>query len=137
MKFIIYGYLPYEAKLIREEVFCAEQGFINEFDETDTISSHLVAFENDVPIATCRIYPNENGYCIGRIAVIKAYRGKKIGAHIIEEAESYIRGQGGKEVSLSAQTRVEEFYRKQGYFSFGAVYLDEDCPHIKMIKKLN
>lgn len=138
MKFEVYDYLPDAAKKIREEVFCNEQGFKNEFDETDNVSVHFVAFENDVPIATCRIYLNgENIYCIGRIAVIKAFRGKNIGARIIEEAENYIRKKGGTKIIISAQTRVEEFYRKQGYLPDGEIYFDEYCPHIKMFKKLN
>ncbi len=137
MEFKIYNFLPDEAKTIRNEVFCIEQGFVDEFDKTDGISIHLVAFENNAPIATCRVYSNnENSYCIGRIAVIKAYRGKKIGARVIEEAEKYISEHGGKEILISAQTRVENFYKKQGYLPFGNEYLDENCPHVKMIKKL-
>lgn len=138
MKFEAYDYLPDAAKKIREEVFCNEQGFKNEFDETDNVSAHIVAFESGLPIAVCRVYPNgENSYGIGRIAVIKAFRGKKIGACIIGEAENYIRRKGGTKIIISAQTRVEEFYRKQGYLPDGEIYFDEYCPHIKMFKKLN
>ena len=137
MKFKIYEHLPDEAKAIRYEVFCNEQGFKTEFDETDEISTHLVAYDNETPIATCRIYKIENAtYAIGRVAVIKAWRGKNIGALILAEAEKYIHSQGGKEISVSAQTRVEEFYKKQGFTPIGNIYLDEGCPHVKMIKKL-
>ena len=138
MEFKIYWHLPDEAKEIRNEVFGKEQGFINEFDEKDEVSVHLVAFDNETPVATCRIYKDENdAYAVGRLAVVKAYRGKNIGAQILSEAENYIRSQGGKEISVSAQVRVEEFYKKQGFTPLGGVYLDESCPHIKMIKKLS
>ena len=137
MEFKIYEQLPEEAKKIRYEVFYNEQGFINEFDETDEVSAHLVAFDDETPIATCRIFKDgKDTYAIGRVAVVKALRGKNIGALILAEAENYIRSQGGKEIAVSAQTRVEGFYKKQGFTPIGGVYLDEDCPHVKMIKSL-
>ncbi len=137
MEFKIYGQLPDEAKTIRYEVFCNEQGFINEFDETDEVSAHLVVFDSETPIATCRIFKDgKDTYTVGRVAVVKAWRGKNIGALILAKAEYYIRSKDGKEISVSAQTRVEEFYKKQGFTPLGSVYLDEGCPHVKMIKKL-
>lgn len=36
--------LPAEAQKIRQAVFVTEQGFQEEFDQTDRISIHLVAF---------------------------------------------------------------------------------------------
>ena len=42
MKTQIYSTLPQEARRIREEVFVREQGFENEFDETDQRAFHLV-----------------------------------------------------------------------------------------------
>lgn len=41
----IFTSLPQDAKDIRIEVFMNEQGFENEFDEIDTISHHIVAFD--------------------------------------------------------------------------------------------
>ena len=133
-----YDYLPDGAIQIRKEVFVKEQGFEMEFDEIDDNATHLVCYENSVPIATCRYYWNEQigSYVIGRIAVGKNYRGKKIGACIIKEAEKYIREIGGIKVSLSAQQRAMEFYKKQGVISTGEIYLDEDCPHVWMYKVL-
>ena len=44
---------------------------------------------------------------------------------------------GYKEVGLSAQTRVQQFYEKLGYRAYGDVYKDEYCPHIAMKKTLS
>ena len=41
----IFTTLPQEAKNIRIEVFMKEQGFENEFDDIDTISHHIVVFD--------------------------------------------------------------------------------------------
>lgn len=46
----IFTSLPQDAKDIRIEVFMKEQGFENEFDEIDTISHHIVAFNEEKPI---------------------------------------------------------------------------------------
>lgn len=133
-----YDYLPDGAIQIRKEVFVEEQGFTMEFDEIDDYATHLVCYDNSLPIATCRFFWNEeiHSYVIGRIAVEKNYRGKKIGTSILEEAEKQIRKIGGKKVSLSAQQRALEFYKKQGFIATGETYLDEDCPHVWMYKLL-
>jgi predicted GNAT family N-acyltransferase len=49
----IFTTLPQEAKNIRIEVFMKEQGFENEFDDIDTISHHIVVFDEGKPIGTC------------------------------------------------------------------------------------
>lgn len=133
-----YEHLPKEAQEIREAVFMEEQGFHNEFDEIDSYANHLVLFEEKNPIATCRFFRNESceDYFIGRIAVIKEYRGKNIGAYLLKAAEAQIKNIGGKRIFLHAQCRAKEFYEKQGYKSYGEVVLEESCPHIWMFKNI-
>ena len=133
-----YIYLPEEAKKIRSEVFVKEQGFYDEYDEFDDIAKHMVMYSNEEPISTCRIYYNseKESYIIGRVAVLKEWRGKNIGRRILNAAEEYIRENGGKSVMLSGQVRVAGFYEKLGYIKQGETYLDEGCPHIWMKKNL-
>jgi predicted GNAT family N-acyltransferase len=133
-----YDYLSEDAIMIRNEVFVKEQGFNEEFDEIDGKATHIVMYDRERAISTCRIYYHieKLSFVVGRIAVIKAYRGKNIGAKMLRYVENNIRKNGGKNVVLSAQVRVAEFYEKQGYKKSGEVYLDEDCPHIWMEKKL-
>ena len=107
-----YNYLPEEAIKIRNEVFVKEQGFVEEFDEIDDIAKHIVLYKKENPISTCRIYFNteKQSFVIGRIAVVKEWRGKNIGTKIINIAEDSIKTDGGKSAMLSAQVRVAEFY---------------------------
>lgn len=131
--------LPFEAKKIRKEVFIEEQGFQNEFDETDTIAAHIVLYNQDeVPVATCRVFWDSmmETYTIGRLAVLKEYRGKNIGTDVIKAAEEYICEKGGHSVTLHAQCRVSDFYQKLGFVAYGEVGDDEGCPHIWMKKQL-
>lgn len=138
MKICIYeNQLPDQAKFIRETVFVEEQGFKEEFDTTDNISTHLVAYDGDKAAATCRFYQDDDGnYFLGRLAVLKEYRGKGVGAQLVNKAEECIMIRGGKELKLHSQLRAKPFYEKIGYNSFGEVDYDEDCKHIWMKKKL-
>ena len=54
----------------------------------------------------------------------------------MQEAEKQVRALRGDKLLLAAQTRVREFYEKQGYAAEGEEFLDEYCPHIWMSKAL-
>lgn len=138
MEIKTYKYIPEAAKKIRKEVFVREQGFEYEFDDIDNVAVHLVMYEAEDPVATCRIYWNEekNTYIVGRIAVVLAYRGRHAGAEMLQEAEKQVRVLGGRTLYLHAQCRASEFYEKQGYQETGDIGLEEDCPHIWMYKQL-
>lgn len=127
-----------EAKRIRQTVFVEEQGFQNEFDETDPIARHVVAWEDGRPIATGRVFPKDDTkdtWTIGRVAVLPPYRGKGIGALIVRRLEQIAQDCGAREWTLSAQLRAKGFYEALGYTAHGEIYQDEFCPHISMCKR--
>ncbi|MCQ4022608.1 MULTISPECIES: GNAT family N-acetyltransferase [unclassified Ruminococcus] len=134
----ITSYLPQFAKDIRQTVFITEQGFVNEFDDTDEKAWHLVVYDDNSPIACCRFFKGDgaNEFIIGRLAVLKEHRGKQLGALMVKEAEKYIRSLGGEKLSLSSQVRAKGFYEKQGFTASGDIYYDEYCEHIHMEKML-
>ncbi|MFQ9985779.1 MAG: GNAT family N-acetyltransferase [Lachnospiraceae bacterium] len=137
MNIELYNELPKEAYEIRKEVFVEEQGFDHEFDNIDKTAKHLVAYDGEIPVATCRFFHLSNQkYVIGRIAVRKQYRGKHIGSYLLRSAEDTIKQLGGTEIRLHAQEKVKTFYEKQGYCSCGEIDFDESCPHVWMYKKL-
>lgn len=130
-------YLPDAAKTVRKTVFEDEQGFIDEFDKTDEIATHFVMFdESDRPVATCRIFPDEvrNTFMLGRLAVIKEFRGKEFGSAMMHEAENYVIKTGGKSISLHAQCQASGFYSKLGYMTYGEIDEEQGCPHVWMKK---
>ena len=108
-------------------MFINEQGFQEEFDELDGISNHLVTFDGN---------EQDGIYYIGRLAVLKEYRSKHLGAKIVNEAEKIIKQKGGSEIRLHSQVQAMPFYQKQGYAPFGERDFDEDCPHQWMKKKI-
>lgn len=122
---------------VRQEVFVDEQGFTNEFDETDDIAYHLSIEDGEKNIATARIYKDDEGiFHAGRICVLKEYRKNHLGALIMSEISKKVSLLDGKKIVLSAQVRAKPFYEKQGYIAFGEEYLDEYCPHIDMYKNI-
>ena len=132
-----YNYMHQDIIDIRTEVFVIEQDFKEEFDDIDNSCNFLVMYDNDRAIAMCRYFPvDDDTYAIGRIAVLKEYRGKGIGSKIVEEAEMRLKSMNVKYAVLSAQLRAEEFYKKLGYVSEGETYYEEWCEHIKMRKKM-
>ena len=138
LHFKMYVQLPPEAVQIRQEVFVEEQGFEVEFDETDHHARHIVLFDDEMPVGVCRFYldDDKNAYVLGRVAVRKEFRGRSFGLMLVQEAEKQVRALRGDKLLLAAQTRVREFYEKQGYAAEGEEFLDEYCPHIWMSKAL-
>lgn len=128
--------LPDDAKAIRELVFMQEQGFKNEFDDIDDIAVHFVGYENGKAVATCRIFIENGEFILGRVAVLKEFRGKNLGFEIIREAEKEVIRRGGTSLSAHSQCRIKKFYEALGYEGFGEIDFDEYCPHIWMKKQL-
>ena len=128
---------PPEAMQVRQRVFVEEQGFRDEFDQIDGYATHFVLFDSEnAPVATCRVFesPEKNIYILGRLAVIKHYRGQGWGSALVKQAEAHVCSMGGLELRLHAQCRVKDFYAGLGFSAFGDVEYEEDCPHIWMKK---
>lgn len=131
-------YLTDEERMIRTAVFVDEQKFQNEFDDIDNNSVHLVLFCDNKPAACCRYYKGDEAgeCCLGRLAVLKEYRGRHFGNILVRKAECLLKSSGAKKLSLSAQVRVSGFYKKLGFVPVGEVYFDEYCEHIHMEKQI-
>lgn len=122
--------------MIRQCVFVEEQGFENEFDDIDKIAHQVVLYVDQNAVGCGRVYADETGslWHLGRLAILSAYRKAGYGAIIIEHLEAYVTSQKGSEIILSAQKHAILFYQKQGYASFGDLYMDEHVPHQNMRK---
>ncbi|MBQ7203105.1 MAG: GNAT family N-acetyltransferase [Eubacterium sp.] len=129
---------PPQAMEIRQTVFVDEQKFVDEFDEVDDFATHFVMYDGERPIACARAFfdTKENAYHIGRVAVLKDYRGRHLGEEIMFFAENELKNNGADFVTLSAQTRASGFYKSLGYEPYGEEYFDQYCPHIAMRKEL-
>lgn len=122
---------------VRENVFMQEQGFQNEFDDTDNTCWHLALTADGKTVGCARIFPDKDGlWHVGRVAVIKEYRGCHLGSAIMDAVEKKVAQLGGKGMVLSAQCQAVGFYQKNGYQVTSQPYMDEHCPHQDMVKML-
>ncbi|MBO0454053.1 GNAT family N-acetyltransferase [Candidatus Enterococcus murrayae] len=129
-----------DAVRIRQKVFVQEQGVPAklEIDEKEAYSVHFVLYTDEKkPAATVRLLPlDEQTLKLQRMAVLKEYRGNKLGAEIIKEAEAFASQQGFKAIELGAQLSSEKFYQKLGYTAYGEVFQDAGIDHVHMKKGL-
>ncbi|UOB51860.1 GNAT family N-acetyltransferase [Acinetobacter junii] len=123
--------LEQDAKFIRKQVFIIEQNILEEeeWDDQDMISDHFVVYDQDQPIATARLLQNNS---VGRVAVLKAYRGQGIGRMIMLEIIRQAHQQDRKFLQLSSQVHAISFYEKLGFSIQGDAYDECGIPHIKM-----
>ena len=133
MKYILTTALSDDIIYLRTKVFMEEQGFENEFDKQDEDCYFIVAYEDDKPMGMCRFFSDDQiHYHLGRVCVLKEYRKTGVGKGVVEEAKKHIKELNGKEIVLSAQSRVKDFYAKLGYQAYGEEYYDEHCLHVDM-----
>ena len=121
---------------IREKVFIQEQGVPAEleWDGLDGACHHALALSAMGEAIGCgRITA---GGHIGRVAVLKESRGNRIGTAILELLVDYARAQKYPKVGLNAQLQVVPMYQKFGFEAKGAVFMDANIQHQKMILKL-
>lgn len=89
----------------------------DEFDEHDGAESkYIVLLDDTYPVATCRFYElNADRVLLGRVVVLPEYRGKHLGARVINEAEKWIAELGYTEIFIDARLEATGFYEKLGY----------------------
>jgi len=118
-------------RAVRTAVFIKEQ-FVTpelEWDEVDASAVHLLAIYESEPIACLRIIHYEK---IGRMAVIKPWRGMGLGTALLLEAISICKKYGSQSVYLSAQMHAVNFYQKAGFEKISEEYCDVGIQHVDM-----
>jgi len=72
---------------------------------------------------------------IGRVISTSEYRGHGIGQVLLEKAMSHLDHlYHGQAIRISAQAYLENFYRKFGFATISEMYLEDDIPHIEMLR---
>ena len=88
-----------------------------EFDEHDTPETkYIVAVDNYLPIATCRLYAIDDAkVMLGRIVVLPEYRHQGIGTLVVKEAETWARELGFTTAVVESRDNKIPFYESMGY----------------------
>ena len=126
--------LPYQ---IRQEVFTDEQGFAAEIDvdQWDACAEHILLYIDGKPAGTGRLFPDPQeagAYHLGRICLRPAYRGKGLGAAMLDQMLLRARAAGARSAVLDAQCSAVPFYQKSGFVPYGEIFDDGGCPHQHM-----
>jgi predicted GNAT family N-acyltransferase len=124
-------------RTVRAAVFIDEQQvpLELEWDGRDDACLHVLACNaQGEPIGTGRLLPEGK---IGRMAVVRAARGKGVGAAILRELLAAAREHGFATVELSAQTHALGFYARFGFGVISDEYLDAGIPHRSMRLRLD
>ena len=124
---------------VRHEVFCDEQGVsrADERDGRDADAMHLVAVEDGIVIATCRLLIEGTTVKLGRMAVARSRRGLGLARALLSEADARARALGAERIVLAAQLGAQTLYERAGYEPDGEVFLDAGIEHVMMAKALS
>ncbi len=130
----------YKILELRCEVFVVEQNCAyNDVDNKDQDAYHLLLEDNKKIIAGLRILKKGVSYdqiSIGRVVVSKTHRGLGIAKEMMLKAIEFIENDlNEKEIKISAQAYLIEFYKSIGFVEVSQVYLEDDIPHIDMLYK--
>jgi predicted GNAT family N-acyltransferase len=120
-----------EAQRIRFTVFVDEQRVPPELemDEHDAVSIHALAFAGERAVGTGRLLPDGH---IGRMAVLKEWRGKGVGRALLRALMQRARARGDRDVVLAAQVQAMPFYAAEGFKAEGPVYVEAGIDHQDM-----
>ncbi|MBR5358648.1 MAG: GNAT family N-acetyltransferase [Clostridiales bacterium] len=88
-----------------------------EFDEHDCDGTkYIILLDDGYPLATCRFYEEEaSTVIIGRVVVLPDYRGRKLGALVVAEAEKWAAELGYTKIVVDSRLEAVGFYEKLGY----------------------
>jgi predicted GNAT family N-acyltransferase len=124
-----------EVRRIRHSVFTGEQNVPEEldFDGKDPEAVHVLVRGGALFVGTGRML--HNGH-IGRLAVLKEYRGKGFGSEAVKALIEEAKRSGMKRVFLGAQMHAAGFYRRLGFTEYGSPFIEVHIEHIYMEKRL-
>jgi predicted GNAT family N-acyltransferase len=127
-----------QLKNIREKVFIQEQKVTPEleWDGIDEKAIHFLVFKDEEAIGCARAIVIKSQMQLGRMAVLKEYRGQGVGSALIEKAIVTAKLKQLTSIHISAQCYAIDFYVKFGFEVISDIYLDAEIPHRDMTLEL-
>jgi ElaA protein len=129
----------YEVLQLRSEVFVVEQDCVyQDIDGKDQKALHVLGYKNYKLVAYTRIFKPGHYFkeaSIGRVVVVKNERQYKYGYDIMNASIKAVNNHLNERIiKISAQAHLKNFYTKLGFKAEGEEYLEDNIPHIAMIK---
>lgn len=120
---------------IRKIVFVEEQNCPPELEwENEEVSTHFLATLDKKSCGACRWRKTDKGYKLERFAVLKEYRGKRVGRALVAAALADL-PTTAHYVYLNAQLEAMSLYAKFGFVAEGEQFEEAGIQHFKMVKQ--
>ena len=122
----------------RAEIFVVEQDCVYQDLDNKDLNAWHVWFEDDDGVAAyCRVLDKGVSYegegSIGRVITVK--RGTGLGYKVMMEGIRVAEEKFGQtSLRISAQEYAQGFYEKCGFVRVSEPYLEDDIPHVQMLR---
>lgn len=135
----------YAILALRNQVFVVEQNCpYLDIDGEDKHWYHLQGFIKQKLVAYCRIKlgDTESEHHIGRLVVEENARRLGLAHELLDKAIGFIESQSHNKtnqnmpISISAQSYLTHFYASHQFTIEGDEYLEDNIPHLRMIRLL-
>ena len=129
----------YDALALRCRVFILEQGPYLDPDGVDRQAWHLLGRDGAGVLQTyLRVVDPGARYAepsIGRVITAPEQRGRGIGRELVAQGIARCAATWpGRDIRIAAQAHLQAFYGGFGFVPIGEIFLDDDIPHIQMLR---
>ena len=130
----------YKILNLRNLVFVVEQNCpYLDTDGKDFEATHVLIWNKEELVAYARVLKPGVTYetsCISRVIVHPDYRKLKLGHLLIRQAIETVNSLYATNIiSISAQAHLQKFYNSHGFQTVSEEYLEDNIPHVKMMRK--
>jgi ElaA protein len=129
----------YQILRLRNEVFIVEQNCpYQDMDNADQKALHLLGFTDEGLAAYTRLFEPGIKFdmaSIGRVVTAQFARGTGSGRLLMEKSIKAVEENWGKvPIKIGAQLYLQKFYESLGFSQFSEMYLEDNIPHIEMVR---
>ena len=128
----------YQIIQLRIAVFIVEQDCpYPDLDDMDQDAQHLWIEDAGEIVCYLRVNPAGSRFLepsLGRIVTKKSHRNRGLAEKLIKKAIDLVCEKESRAIRISAQCYLEKYYEKFGFLKASEEYLEDNIPHIEMLK---
>ena len=128
----------YQIVQLRIEVFIVEQNCpYPDLDDKDQEAHHMWIEDTGEIVCYLRINPAGSRFAepsLGRIVTKRSHRKQGLAELLINKAINVVCEKESRAIRISAQCYLEKYYEKFGFLKASEEYLEDDIPHIEMLR---
>ena len=128
----------YQIIQLRIAVFIVEQDCpYPDLDDMDQDAQHLWIEDAGEIVCYLRVNPAGSRFSepsLGRIVTKKSHRNRGYAEKLIKKAIDLVYEKESRAIRISAQCYLEKYYEKFGFLKASEEYLEDNIPHIEMLK---